>query len=179
MLFPAILFAQDEEYETNEDSTIVSVMKVTDLKTLSASLATSITSSIHNAVPRVDYTSVVEFNKVYHQHHTEPYITQVIFWDRRQKQIEIDFVLCTLNYAYYTKVGLLDYYVVKDWRMEATVSNVNIEEIGEGQHCITFIDKGAARKLYCGRIIYTDSNYDPERFNLRVLQSEKRTLLTP
>lgn len=178
LLLPTVIFAQDEPTEADTEINTPVVATVTNLKTLSASIVANAAASIHNTIPRVDYSSVVEFNKVHHNGCSEPSITQVIFWERIQKTVEIDLTFCILHYADYTKTGILDYYIVKDWRMISTMIDMDIEEIGEGQHRMDFIDGGKTRRVYFGRAIFTQTSNDPERDNIRIVPSENRTLLT-
>ena len=182
LLLPAIILADDEP---DEDTVGIikdiqqAVSNVTDIKMRSIFLGRDIASAAYNSIPKIEYSSVVEFNKVFYNGCVEPSITQVIFWERRQKTVDVDLVFSILNYVNYTKVGILDYYVVKDWRMLASLSDIDINEIGEGQYSIEFTDGLANRKIYCGEIVFTQTRYDPERLNIKVLALEKRVLLAP
>jgi hypothetical protein len=172
-LIPFNLFA--EENEVAEEKTSI------NFGNYSINISSGVSTQIYHLFLKVEYCSAVEFNKVYYSGSKTPSTYQIICWERRPKEIKIDSVLSSFYYVNQTKKGILDCHVVKDWRAVSTVEDIVYNQIGEGQYFVKWTESNGLkkRKIYCGDVFFTETDYDPERFDLKKHPVESRTLLIP
>lgn len=140
------------------------------------SLARSIAYCVANSQEKVEYCSFVEINDVSMSNK----FTQIIFWERKTRDIEIDNFISKTYYVNHRKTAPLHLFVVKDYRMHNNVIDMKYCYVGEGQYMVYWKEKGdwdceIKRKVYCGDVIFTETDYDVERLDSEIIR--KRSVI--